>query len=211
MYRVKIKRNIAIQAGHPTINGQNKEIQCELLEKRKEKGSFQRQVASKDKPLTYDELTQNFLYNNSATIDWLKHIALLPSEMLCPMCSNPMMWTTCKDRSDGYKYECPRGQGAKRYRVEQSIRHGSWFEKSNLTLQEIIKITFWWCADLRENQIKTQLRINDNTIVDWSMFCREICELSILRSSEQLGGEGIGVQIDETKVGKRNGNTTVAI
>ncbi len=35
------------------------------------------------------------------------------------------------------------------------------------------------------------------------MFCREICELSIIQRSEQLGGEGVRVQIDETKIGKR--------
>ena len=35
------------------------------------------------------------------------------------------------------------------------------------------------------------------------MFCREICELSIARRSEPLGGKGIRVQIDESKVGKR--------
>jgi hypothetical protein len=203
MYRVKIKRNIAIQAGHASIDSQNKETQCELLDSRKEKGSYQRQVASKDKHLTYDELVQNFLCNNTVTIQWLKDIGLLASETLCPMCRTPMMWTPCKDRSDGFKYECRGGQAPKRHRVEQSIRRGSWFEKNNLTLQEIMKITYWWCADLRENQIKAQLRINPNTIVDWSMFCREICELSIIRRSEQLGGEGVRVQIDQTKVGKR--------
>ena len=137
------------------------------------------------------------------TIDWLKDEGLLPSEMLCPMCSNPMQWTRCKDRSDGYKYECRGNHTAKRHRVEHSIRCGSWFENSNLTLQEIMKLTYWWCADLRENQIKAQLRLSDNTIVDWSMFCREICEVSISQKSEQIGGEGIRVQIDETKVGKR--------
>ena len=47
------------------------------------------------------------------------------------------------DRSDGFKYDCRGGQAVKRYRVEQSIRHGSWFEKSNLTLQEIMKITYY--------------------------------------------------------------------
>lgn len=35
------------------------------------------------------------------------------------------------------------------------------------------------------------------------MFCREICEVTIERTSQQIGGEGIRVQIDESKVGKR--------
>ena len=160
-------------------------------------------MSTSGKHLTYDELVQNFLQSNTATIEWLKHIGLLASETLCPTCFTQMRWTTCMDRSDGFKYECRGGQAVKCHQVEQSIRHGNWFEKSNLTLQEIMKITYWWCADLCESQVKTQLRIYSNTIVDWSMFCREICELSIVRRSEPLGGKGIRVQINESKVGKR--------
>lgn len=114
-----------------------------------------------------------------------------------------MQWTPCEDRSDGLKYECRQTGTTKRHRVERSIRAGSWFEKSNLTLEEILKLTYWWCADLRENQIKAQLQLSDNTIVDWCMFCREVCETCIERESKQIGGEGIRVQIDESKVGKR--------
>ena len=210
MYRVKVKRNIGIQAGPATMGRQNMATQCELLQNSNEKGSYQREVSTSGKHLTYDELVQNFLQSNTATIDWLKHIGLLASETLCPTCFTPMRWTTCMDRSDGFKYECRGGQAVKRHRVEQSIRHGSWFEKSNLTLQEVMKITYWWCADFCESQVKTQLRINSNTIVDWSMFCREICELSIVRRTEPLGGKGI-YECKLMKARWANVNITVGI
>ncbi len=38
------------------------------------------------------------------------------------------------------------------------------------------------------------------------MFGREVCEEDVIRRSVPIGGPGIRVQIDETKVGKRKFN-----
>ena len=89
MYRVKVKQNIGIQAGPATMGRQNIATQCELLQNSNEKGSYQREVSTSGKYLTYDELVQNFLQSNTATIEWLKHIGLLASEALCPTCRVP--------------------------------------------------------------------------------------------------------------------------
>ena len=91
----------------------------------------------------------------------------------------------------------------KRHRVEISIRQGTWFEKSNLTLEEILKFTNCWTVGLNESQIAQQLRLSPNTAVDWCMFCREVCEVPIAERSQNLGGIGKRVQIDESKIGKR--------
>ncbi|GFU87764.1 mitotic-spindle organizing protein 2A [Trichonephila clavipes] len=49
------------------------------------------------------------------------------------------------------------------------------------------------------------VRVNKNTVVDWYMFCREVCMAAILKESEPLGGEGKIVEIDESMFGKMNG------
>ncbi|GFU43807.1 mitotic-spindle organizing protein 2A [Trichonephila clavipes] len=46
------------------------------------------------------------------------------------------------------------------------------------------------------------VRVNKNTVVDWYMFCREVCMAAILKESEPLGGEGKIVEIDESMFGK---------
>jgi transposase-like protein len=117
-----------------------------------------------------------------------------------------MKWTECSDRSDGYKFECRGGNDHKRHRCERSIRENTWFERSNLTIEEIIKFTYWWSTNMPQHQIITQLRISTKTAVDWCMFCREICEVIIERESQQIGGKGKRVQIDESKVGKHKYN-----
>ncbi|GFS59669.1 mitotic-spindle organizing protein 2A [Trichonephila clavipes] len=42
------------------------------------------------------------------------------------------------------------------------------------------------------------VRVNKNTVVDWYMFCREVCMAAVLKESEPLGGEGKIVEIDES-------------
>ncbi|GFS82318.1 hypothetical protein TNCV_3340381 [Trichonephila clavipes] len=46
------------------------------------------------------------------------------------------------------------------------------------------------------------VRVNKNTVVDWYMFCREVCMVEGLKESEPLGGEGKIVEIDESMFGK---------
>lgn len=57
---------------------------------------------------------------------------------------------------------------------------------------------------MTQAQIKEELMLGDHTAVDWDMFCRELCDVIINRHEcEQIGGPGIIVQIDESKIGKR--------
>ena len=73
-----------------------------------------------------------------------------------------------------------------------------------MTLEEILKLTYWWCQDLDQAQIKHELGLAESTGVDWDSFCREVCEITLLENSVRLGGEGkIAEQIDESKFGKR--------
>ena len=165
-------------------------------------GSYQRKTNAA-LHWTYDELKDTVICNRETLIRWLMDEGVIASRRACPVCSENMELVECTDRSDSYKWECRKRANNKRHKSTVSIRKGSWFEQSNLTLEEIIKFTYWWSEGLTQEQIKKQLHINPNTAVDWDMFCRETCEVTIQRNSEKLGGDGKVVQIDESKVGKR--------
>ena len=66
-----------------------------------------------------------------------------------------------------------------------------------MTLEEILKLTYWWCQDLDQAQIKHKLGLAKGTGDAWDSFCREVCEITQLKNAEKLGGEGKIVQIDE--------------
>ena len=155
-------------------------------------GSYQRKTSATSHWM-YDELKDRVLCNRETLLD-KENIA---SKLACPICVENMELVECMDRSDGYKWECKKEVKNKRHESTVSIRKGSWFEESNVTLVEIFKFTYWWLEGLMQEQIKKQLHINPNTAVNWDMFCQKACEVIIQRS-----GEGKVVQIDEGKVGK---------
>lgn len=143
------------------------------------------------------------MQNKEMLIHWLMDEGLISNKHFCPMCGEEMNLRRCEDRSDGLKWECKRQENGKRHKAEISIRKGSWVEKRRMTLEEILKLTYWWCQDLDQAQIKHELGLVEGTGVDWDSFCSEVCKITLLENGEKLGGVGKIVQFDESKFGKR--------
>ncbi|KYN29948.1 hypothetical protein ALC57_00600 [Trachymyrmex cornetzi] len=59
----------------------------------------------------------------------------------------------------------------------------------------------------RHQFIMSELQLNNNTVVDWTNFCRELLHQWILKRQKPIGGNGKIVEIDEAKIGKRKYNT----
>ena len=72
-----------------------------------------------------------------------------------------------------------------------------------MTIEEILKLTYWWCQDLDQVQIKHELRLAKSTGVDWDSFCCEVCEITLLENGEKLGRNGKVVQTHKSTFGKR--------
>ncbi|XP_044185087.1 uncharacterized protein LOC114960844 [Acropora millepora] len=197
MYRVKRRAVSGVQAGCSTADLKDQGIQCSYA-----KGSYKRD--DKEKNFTsYDDLLLRYLWDRDYTLSWLKAEGLIASSRTCGTCGSDMKWEACGDRSDGYVWQCRKQINGKRHWCERSIREGSWFENANMTLEEVMKFTYWWCQDLDQWQIKKQLGIGSHAAVDWDMFCREVCEVTLFEKREKIGGPGKLVQIDESKIGKR--------
>ena len=154
---------------------------------------------------TYDDLTENLPTNKENLITWLMDEKLMASSRKWSKCSNNMKLVQCVDKSDSFRWECRKQKTwrSNRHFHSISICEGSWFAESNMTLEEIMKFTYWWTQGLTQKQIKIQLRIGDHTAVDWASFSRETCEVTTTQKSEKLGGPTKIVQIDESKIGHR--------
>ena len=145
--------------------------------------------------LTYDKLILNYLFDKEYMINWLMEEGLLA-------CQEAMSLVKSTDISDGCKRQCRKQVNGKRHNNVKSIRKDSFFEKSNMSLEEIMKFTYWLTQNLKQTQIKVQLELGTATAVDWDMFCREVCEIVIVEEGKPIGGPGKCVQIDESKIGK---------
>ena len=137
---------------------------------------------------------------------WLRERGIIGefNGQLCEICCDGQ-WRLIKDKtlSDEWIWRCNN----KKCRKKKSIRIGSWFSKSKLTLERIMEFTYLWSKKCNQSFIREELQIGScTTMVDWFNFAREVCAEIMEVDNEQIGGEGKEVEIDESKFGKRKYN-----
>ena len=136
MYTVKCRKTTGVQTGCSTADLKDQSTQCDCTE-----GSYLRNE-KKENFTTCENLLQNYLWNKDFTFSCLKDITL---SRICTICGSEMKLVESGNRSDGYVWECRKQINGKQHRYKRSIRKGSWFEKANLTIEEVLKFTSWWC------------------------------------------------------------------
>ena len=104
-----------------------------------------------------------------------------------------------RDGTDGYRWRCPRRQ----CRSTKSIRDGSLFQQSRLSLKLLLALIYCWCVGMRLTTVCIVLGLSEPTVVDWFNFLREECTYTLLQAPIILGGEGSIVEIDESLMVKR--------
>ena len=106
-------------------------------------------------------------------IEFLKGIGLLRSKMQCNTCGRDMTWSADSNLPEGFRWRCQRRVAGVSCNKSASIKQGSWFQQSNLTLQEILLITHDIVCRETAHQIQKEYGLSDQTVADWGMFCRE--------------------------------------
>jgi hypothetical protein len=100
--------------------------------------------------------------DHSVAIEFLKEIGLLRKTMQCNYCGRDMTWSVRSDVTDGFVWRCRRMVAGC-----TSIRHGSWFQLSKLTLQEIMLLTYDIVCREPANQIQHEYCFSSHTVGDW--------------------------------------------
>ena len=72
-----------------------------------------------------------------------------------------------------------------------------------MTLETVLELIYLWSQSFSIKEIIHELKISNKTAVEWCMFFCECCISTIIDHSQAIGGNGIGVEIDESKFGKR--------
>ena len=62
---------------------------------------------------------------------------------------------------------------------------------------------YLWSQAFSIKEIMHELRLTNKTVIEWSTFLRECCISTIIDAGEAVGGNGVEVEIDESKFGKR--------
>ena len=87
--------------------------------------------------------------------------------------------------------------------VKLSIRHLSWLVDSKIPLEIVLELIYLWSQGFSHSEIIHELKLSKKTVTEWSHFFREACICSVMDRSEAIGGNGVEVEIDESKFGKR--------
>jgi len=139
------------------------------------------------------------LSDTPACLQWVARRRLIHNDVQCPQCGQPASLVARANRLDGVQWQCSR------CRFSQSVRHGSFFERSHLAISKILLMMYCWCCDMPQHLICREADMPlGHTVVDWSNFFRDEAENYVERQSREIGGmdlngEAITVEIDESK------------
>ena len=150
----------------------------------------------------------------------MKKNRILLSSVQCPgpcfqsrrsfNCGKEMELKLTNDNKDKYMWRCRKVhtivKDDKKYKskdVKLSIRHHSWLVDTKLKLEIVVEIMYLWSQAFSLSEIIHELKLSKKTVIEWSTFFRECCISAIIDSSEPIGGNGVEVEIDESKFGKR--------
>ena len=107
----------------------------------------------------------------------------------------------------GLTFRCTKSRSicGKRY----SILHGTWFSNSNLPIQDQILMIYCYCMELKSSQIIAMFNFAScHTVADWQNYFKDVCTIYMDEvGSEKIGGHGLTVEIDETKIFKRKSHS----
>ena len=154
------------------------------------------------------------------TIKFLHTQGVLKSTVICPgpsvgsgrssPCGHYMILKKTNDSKDGETWRCRKQhsvvKGDLKYSVKNvklTIRHESWLVDSKVPLELITELIYLWSQAFSVDEIMHELGLSKKTVIEWSHFFRESCFTTVMDQSEMIGGNGIEVEIDESKFGKR--------
>ena len=86
-----------------------------------------------------------------------------------------------------------------------SVRDKSFFAKSKLSLQVILKLAdlCLWTRQTRVTTAAHEVKVTESVAIDWYNFFRDVCGQYFLDHPITIGGSGKVIEIDESKFGKR--------
>lgn len=94
-------------------------------------------------------------------------------------------------------------------RTSVSIFYGTFFHQSRLPVHKVLEFGYLWLNNEHSTQIRQHLGLARQTVANWLQNYQQLIELDLMATPDEerkIGGEGIVVQIDESKFGRRKYN-----
>lgn len=139
--------------------------------------------------------------DQGSIVEKLRSCRLLASQIQCNVCGQTMSENPVQ-KTDRLIFRCHK-RGC---RTRKSVRTGSFFEYSKLSLCDCMLLLHLWAKNYSEKLILDEFNFSNKTTIDWFRYCRELCVEHFEMDECIIGGQGCIVEIDETMVVKRKNN-----
>ena len=133
------------------------------------------------------------LYEEQRCIQYLIEKGVLLSPLQCEQCGGEMR------QASKILFRCRK----KSCQAGKSLLSNSFFAGSRLRCNEILHIGYLWLCKVPSASMQIITGHSTHTISDFRRFYMQLVAETLDDEDMTIGGEGIVVQIDETKLGKR--------
>lgn len=137
---------------------------------------------------------QTLFSDEEKCIEYLMERNIIQIARLCPQCQKPMNLEMKNKR-----FRC----GIKICKKTIPIRNDSYFERHSIQCSKILLIAYYWLSKMHTVSIKDCTKTSPKTVCYLQKLFQNIISNALDFEDTIIGGEGIIVEIDETKMGKR--------
>ena len=151
------------------------------------------------------------------TINFCRSFGLFPSEIRCPHCNILLekLYHFKNKNATTFRYQCNR-RLCRRKGIKNSVtlRANTWFNEARISIRKSLFMTYCFVYQMsyidtiRETTIHSDedgklIQTSRETVCDYKRYCRDVC-FNIVSEliTDQIGGHGLTVEIDESKFGK---------
>lgn len=124
-------------------------------------------------------------------IEFLRGRHLLRRDLDCG-CGGEMLLRPFNGSSDEERFKCRVCKNCK------SIRTGSFFQGSKHRLDHWVSVMHYWSLDMQISDIAKLHNFSRKRVAQMVEYLRDVLSAQLLRTSTELGGPGITVNIDES-------------
>lgn len=147
--------------------------------------------------LTLKQLYQ-ITKDEETCIRYLMDNEIIPKTKICYRCKRSMNLDIVKKRFRCDKKACPN--------TNNMLFKGTFFENCKFSISTCLEMMYLGLLNTPVDGIISATACSSHTVCDWMSFLRQMLAESTEETYNKIGGIGIEVEIDETKMGKRKYN-----
>lgn len=130
---------------------------------------------------------------SSDAIQFCQDLKLIATSVTC-YCGDQAILVGRRETNDGCFWSCRK---TKLHYGRMSIRKGSWFENSRLTIPDILWIAYMWIYEYSFISMLHECSQSDQTLTDWCCKFQDSCQVILECKSDPIGGSDKLVEIFE--------------